>query len=86
MIKLLSCYIYSMKDNFVCTFNLPDKQEDKVDMIELALDIVYYKKIVNSSNIKSFYMNDFQYIFTSPDAVRYIQKMPEKGKGFSIVP
>lgn len=85
MIKLLSNYIYSIEDNFVCTFNLPEKEQDKSEMIELVLDIIYYKKVVNSANIKSFYMSDFSYIYTSPNAVKYIQKIPEKGKGALIM-
>lgn len=85
MIKLLSDYIYSIKDNFVCTFNLPEKEQDKAEMMELALDIIYYKKVINSVNIKSFYISDFSYVYISPNAVKYIQKIPEKGKGALIM-
>ena len=85
MLKLLNEWIYSIKSDFGVTFNRPPKREEYEQMIELVLDIIYEKKVVDSKNIKTFTIKDFELAFFDGESVKYIQKMPNRGKSSSII-
>lgn len=85
MIKMLDEFIYDRISGICVTFNKPSKQSDYEEIVDVALEVIYAKKIIDSKNIKSFYINDFSLIFCKQDGLYYIQKIPDRGKTKSIM-
>ena len=85
MKRMLDEFIYDRQTGMICTFSRPKDNKDYLDIVTLALDILDEKRIIESKNIKSFYLMDFQIIFCSNEGLKYIQKLPEKGREPSII-
>lgn len=85
MIKMLEEYIFDQNTGMCVTFNTLTNKEEYTELVDLALDILDDKKIIDSKNIKSFYIKEQRLIFARKSGLYYIQKKPNKGKTKDII-
>ena len=85
MIKMLEEYIFDQNTGMCVTFNTLTNKEEYTELVDLALDILDDKKIIDSKNIKSLYIKEQRLIFARKSGLYYIQKKPNKGKTKDII-
>lgn len=86
MFRILGELIFDKDTNWLVTFNRPSSSADYLEMLTLALDILYEKKVTDSPNIKCQDLSKFRLIHSvSGVSVRYIQNYPAIGKEASIL-
>lgn len=85
MRRLLEEFIYDKDTDYIVTFNKPEKKEDFLEMISIALTCLGECKEIDSKNIKCFKLSAFRLIYCNPHHVSYIQEYPVPGKEDTIL-
>lgn len=85
MRRLLEEFIYDKDTDYIVTFNKPEKKEDMLEMLSIALSCLCECREIDSKNIKCFRLSAFRLIYCNPSHVSYIQEYPAVGKEGSIL-